>query len=350
MRRVAGLDGIRGLLALYVVAHHCWLLCHPGYPANTGSFWGGWLIHGRLAVVAFITLSGFSLALAPARDGWRLGGVLRFARRRARRILPAYWAALAVSLVLAGSLPMTHIPTEASAVVYGLLLQDFVAAPAPNGAFWSIAVEAGLYVLFPLLVLLRRRAGTVVTLVAVCAPVTAIGLFRPDTIGYTWQMAPLFAMGAVAAGAVRTRGVPWALLAALAATPVLVVVVWKGSVWTAGHYFWIDLAAGPAIALFLVAVATGRPAALVRLLTIRPVALLGWCSYSLYLMHVPVVGLVVHVLGASFGTTVAVAVPASVVTASVFARLFEGRTGMDHRAGPVAVVPAVERATAGHQA
>jgi peptidoglycan/LPS O-acetylase OafA/YrhL len=344
--RVLGLDGIRGLAALYVVVHHCWLLCFPGYPANTGPVWGGWLIHGRLAVVAFITLSGFSLALAPARDGWRLGGALRFARRRARRILPAYWAALAVSLVLAGiagSLPMSHPPTVRSAVVYGLLLQDFVTVPAPNGAFWSIAVEAGLYVVFPLLLLLRRRTGAVVTLAAVCVPVIVAGLCWPGAIdphkpaGYTWELAPLFAMGMIAAGAGRASRLPWARLSALAAVPVLAAVCWHGSVWAAGHYFWIDLAAGPAIAMFLIAVSTGRPAGLIRLLTAGPVMVLGRCSYSVYLMHVPVVGLISRFLVAphaatgvaAFAMTVAVAVPASVLTAMLFAALFEHpfRTG-----------------------
>src|SRR5690349_16715719 len=52
--RIPGLDGIRGLAALYVVVHHCWLLSFPGYPANTGPAWGGWLLYGRLAVVMFI--------------------------------------------------------------------------------------------------------------------------------------------------------------------------------------------------------------------------------------------------------------------------------------------------------
>lgn len=79
-RRVPGLDGIRGVAALYVVGHHCWLLSFPGYPANTGPSWLGWLVHGRFAVVVFITLSGFSLAISPARNAWRLGGTLRYAR------------------------------------------------------------------------------------------------------------------------------------------------------------------------------------------------------------------------------------------------------------------------------
>ena len=58
--RAAGLDGIRGLAALYVVVHHCWLVTFHGYPANTGPAWLGWLVYGHLAVVVFIVLSGFS--------------------------------------------------------------------------------------------------------------------------------------------------------------------------------------------------------------------------------------------------------------------------------------------------
>jgi len=83
-------------------------------------------------------LSGFCLAIAPARDGWHLRGTLRFARRRAWRILPPYWAALVFSLAIAATvtpLPLSDPPTTRSVVVYGLLMQDFVIAPVPNGAF-----------------------------------------------------------------------------------------------------------------------------------------------------------------------------------------------------------------------
>src|SRR5947208_8689538 len=90
-RRVAGLDGVRGLAALYVVVDHVFLRAFPGYPVDRAPFWAAWLIYGRFAVVVFIVVSGFSLALAPARHGWRLDGIASFARRRAWRILPAYW-------------------------------------------------------------------------------------------------------------------------------------------------------------------------------------------------------------------------------------------------------------------
>ncbi|MEV4279838.1 acyltransferase family protein [Actinoplanes xinjiangensis] len=343
-RRVAGLDGIRGLTALYVVVHHCWLLAFPGYPADTGPGWLGWLLHGRLAVVVFIVLSGFSLAIAPARNAWRLGGARRYALRRARRILPAYWAALLASAVIATAvphLPHSQPPTLDSFAVYALLLQDVVAAPAPNGAFWSIAAEACLYLLFPLVLLLRRRAGTAVTLTVVTVPVVVAGLLFPALstgsrpTGYTFELAPLFTVGVLAAGIVaagdRVRRLPWLSLSVSAAAPVLILIAVRGPVWTVANYYWIDLAVGPAIAMFLAGVATRRPARLVRTLSSRPLQSLGDCSYSLYLLHMPVVALVSTLLvaphtdsrAAVFGVTVVVVLPLCLVTARLFAAVFE---------------------------
>jgi peptidoglycan/LPS O-acetylase OafA/YrhL len=342
--RVTGLDGIRGLAALYVVMHHCWLLTFHGYPANTGPAWVGWLLHGRLAVVVFIVVSGFSLAVSPARHGWRLGGTARFAHRRAWRILPPYWAALGFSLVMAWMVaPQPHSapPTGSSVVVYGLLLQDVVTTPVPNVALWSIAVEAGLYLVFPLLLLIRRRAGPVPVLAAVTLPVVVVGLLDPGVstveraTGLTPQFAPLFAAGLVAAGVVATsdriRRLPWHWLAALAAAPVILVVVLKGSVWTVNHYYWVDLAIGPAVALLLAAVATRQPAPLVRLLAARPLRSLGSFSYSLYLIHAPIVVAISrtvvtpHVAPGlpAFWVTLALAVPVSVMAARLFAAVFE---------------------------
>src|SRR5258706_14438094 len=96
--RLVGLDGIRGLAALFVALHHTYLRSFPGYPAATGPFWTKWLIYGHLAVVVFIVLSGFSLAVSPASSGWQLGGVRRFAHRRALAMPPPDSVAPVLSL------------------------------------------------------------------------------------------------------------------------------------------------------------------------------------------------------------------------------------------------------------
>ncbi|MFI6993967.1 acyltransferase family protein [Nonomuraea wenchangensis] len=339
--RLGGLDGIRGLAALFVVLHHCWLLSFPGFPADTGPGWAGWLLYGHFAVVVFIALSGFSLAVSPARSGWRLGGLRRFARRRAWRILPPYWAALLFSLAVAWLLvpqPGQPVPTAKTVVVYGLLLQDVFGSPSPNGALWSIAVEAQLYFVFPLLLLLVRRLGAWAMAGVVAAVVVAVGVLAAyvPAVGLLMRLTPqfavLFAAGVLAAAVLRTRTrVPLHWAAAGAAVPVLVLIVVQGSEWTVARFFWVDLALAPAAGLLLAAIAQGRPRPLVRLLDTRPVRALGSFSYSLYLVHAPIVVAVNHFLVAPLlepGTgrllaLLAVAAPASVLFAWGFAAAFE---------------------------
>ncbi|MFD8418282.1 acyltransferase family protein [Streptomyces sp. NPDC059466] len=339
-----GLDGLRGLAALYVVLFHCWLLTFPGFPENSGPSWLGWLMYGRLAVVLFLVLSGFSLAISAARRGWRSGSLTGFLRRRAWRILPPYWAALAFSLLIAWSVvPASHFgpPTGTSILVYGLVIQDLYTAPTPNGAFWSIGVEAELYLFFPLLLLIRRRLGAVVLVAGVTLLVAARGLSASDASpveglnGLTPNLAPVFVAGLVGAGVVvaseRVRRLPWHWLAALAALPVLSLVIAKGSVWTVGHYFWVDLAVVPAMTLLLVAVATGKPVPLTRFLATRPVRSLGDFSYSLYLVHLPIIMVVVRKVAPHFVSpglptfwfALVLGLPASVLGAWLFSQVFE---------------------------
>jgi peptidoglycan/LPS O-acetylase OafA/YrhL len=345
--RLAGLDGIRGLAALYVVINHVFLRAFPGYPVGHAPFWAGWFVYGRFAVVVFIVLSGFSLALSPARNGWRLDAVGRFAERRARRILPAYWAALAFSLAVAWLIvpqPGRGIPDAKSVLVNGLLVQNVVGAHSPNGAFWSMAVEAQLYIAFPLLLLTVRRCGGIVMVATVALVVAAIGIFGPhiprvDTfvIQSPPDLAALFAVGVLTAGIVGAssarRSWPWPRLALAAAVPVLVTIWWQGSAWTLDHVYWVDLALGPAIACLLASLATSRPARLLHLLDTRPVRSLGGFSYSLYLTHAPIVAIVCERILAGriqagvpfFLVSLAIVLPLTIGFASGFSTLFEAR-------------------------
>jgi peptidoglycan/LPS O-acetylase OafA/YrhL len=125
-------------------------------------------------------------------------------------------------------------------------------------------------------------------------------------------------------------------------------------VWTLDHLLWIDLALGPAIACFLAAVITGRPARLVRILDARPMRGLGLSSYSLYLTLAPIVvvlyekvvaGRVGHG-GPSFLLGLAVILPATIAFGRGFGPVFE-IAFQRHRGWPPALRAALRRRSTG---
>jgi peptidoglycan/LPS O-acetylase OafA/YrhL len=343
--RVAGLDGVRGLAALFVVLNHIFERAWPGYPANHAPFWAAWMIYGRFAVIIFIALSGFSLGLGPARSGWRFKSIATYAHRRAWRILPPYWAALVFSLLMTWYVlaqPGWAVPNGKSVVVYGLLVQDAFSVGNPNRAFWSIAIEAQLYVLLPLLLLLVRRVSARAMVGLVAAIVVTIGLLGPHVplmnsalVKFTPDLAVLFAVGLLAAGIVtvgeHTRSRPWAGYALAATVPVIALMVVKGATWSNLNLFWLDLAWAPAVGCFLAAIATSRPRPVVRFLDSLLPRSLGSCSYSLYLTHMPIVIAVSYglVLGRvatgtpTFFVLAAILLPVTVCFARLFAAAFE---------------------------
>jgi peptidoglycan/LPS O-acetylase OafA/YrhL len=350
-QRLAGLDGVRGLAALFVVLNHVLLRAFPGYPVDRAPFWAGWFIYGRFAVVVFIACPDSRWPPHRPATAGDSNGVSRFAGRRARRILPAYWAALGFSLAVAWLVlppPGQGLPDAKSVVVNGLLVQNLVAAPTPNRSFWSMAVEAQLYVLFPVLLLMVRRWGAIVMVASVTLVVAAVGIaapYVPSLDAFELQSPPdlvaLFAVGVVSAGIVAASSVrrswPWGALAVAAAAPVVALIRWRGSVWTLDHLFRVDLALVPAVACFLVGLVTGHAAPLLRLLDAGPIRELGACSYSLYLTHGPIVVVVCERIVAervpagvpAFVVSLALALPLTIAFARLFASVFE--TPFRHR-------------------
>jgi peptidoglycan/LPS O-acetylase OafA/YrhL len=344
--RVQWLDGVRGAAAMFVVLHHIWLATWPTFPTNTGPSWLGWLLYGHMAVAIFIVVSGFSLALAPLRHGGNLsGGVPRFLRRRAWRILPAYWAALILSVLITAVFLHPELGPGAlgkSLAVHGLLLQNLVGSVPPNGAFWSIAIEWQIYFVFPLILLIGRRSslGTAVliTMVAVLLAHAAAGLGGPleKIDGFTPQFLALFALGAFAvwlAGgdrAVKLRR-PLAAVALVALGSFILLALVEGSEWVVAQFFWMDLLFGLGVAALLALMHGGALATARRVLASRLALFVGLFSYSIYLIHAPILALLLkYVFGpmdlsplATFGVTLAFGLPLILAFTYGFHLVFE---------------------------
>jgi peptidoglycan/LPS O-acetylase OafA/YrhL len=346
VRRVEWLDAVRGLAALFVVLHHTWLSVWPAYPRTTGPWWLGWLLYGHLAVAVFIVVSGFSLSLAPVRHGDTLsGGGRRFIRRRAWRILPPYWAALIISTIVTWLVLQPALSPHTVArgfVVHGMLLQDITGSWVPDGTFWSIAVEWQIYFLFPLILLLARRTSIrtsvicTVALVLAAEAVTTLGSPFNKINNLTPQFLALFALGVLAThlghGELRPRMRRWLTVMGLGMLGAVVAgALAQGSVWMVAQFFWVDLVFGCAVACLLAVMYGGGAARMRRVLSWRPALKLGLFSYSIYLLHAPLLAVAyvkvvqpMHLAPlAAFTLLIVVAVPAIVVLCYGFHLLFE---------------------------
>ena len=324
------LDGMRGLAALYVLIYHAWI-SQATEASKTGlhGLLTNWLLYGHFAVDIFIVLSGFCLMLPVVRRGTLEGGMRTFFVRRAWRILPTFWAALVLSFGL--DLLQQRVSPNCETLTLSwkaflanaLLLPDTLAGVnGINGAFWSVAVEWKIYFLFPLVVLAWRRWG-----VAAALGLTALigygtfgllhwlypgGLFtQPGANGVVGILCPwyvfLFGLGTAAAAlAYGPRPIK-----ALGASRVILGLACAAGVGVLLHFHpcgdpayntswpWIDALVGGFAALVLLMLgAQNRRGGRTRLhavLSWRPLASVGQFSYSLYLIHLPLLWLFIAV-------------------------------------------------------
>jgi peptidoglycan/LPS O-acetylase OafA/YrhL len=352
------LDGLRGWAALFVVFHHVWQFVIVDTRLGPVPRWFSVftiLKHGSCAVTIFIVLSGYCLMLPVARsaDARFAGGLAGFLGRRARRILPAYYATLAVTISAVVTFPALGGPSGTqwdlalpalgakNLALHVLLLHNLTRATEwkLDPPLWSVALEWQIYFVFALVLLpLYRRAGLVFAVVAGIllgsVPVVLGGGFASP-----WYIGSFaLGMGAACVHFARStpsawrNGVSWRavvfafILPALAAT---LVPRLRGT-----PAALVDLCLSVATAAFLVRSTSnlldGRRSASLRSLSHRWSKKLGAFSYSLYLIHYPIVA-AVHLalrdrgLGVAgmFASLTLLAVPIALVTAYGFFYIFE---------------------------
>ena len=150
----AGLDGLRAVAALAV------LVTHVGFQTghSLSGFLGAATARLDIGVTIFFLLSGFllyrpfALAHLGGTAGPRVG---RFYARRALRILPAYWVALGLAVVIVGR-QFLDTPAE-------WLRQVFLVQVYPPGELligtnhtWSLCTEVAFYAVLPVYAFLVR--------------------------------------------------------------------------------------------------------------------------------------------------------------------------------------------------
>ena len=309
------LDSLRALAAIYVVMFHAIYQIDPRHPVLTGAA-GALrdLFDGHSAVGVFIVLSGFCLMLPVVQgDGTIRGGALNFFKKRARRILPPYYFAIGFSLLLiwlfigspTDSPHYDFAPVTWKGVwTHLLLVQDAYHNAEIDPPLWSVAVEWRIYFLFPLLVLLWRKIGPLLTtLLSTLAGYVLLALLRHTPVethpaGVSPEYIGLFAMGMLGAGVafskdpklVNLRRCPWAVV--MVVTAVLVRIMALPLIHGRPvQISVIDSVVGVSTMAFLIIAGPNGIPWLHRSLSWRPLAFVGTFAYSIYLFHAPLLPL-----------------------------------------------------------
>lgn len=292
------IDGMRAVAVLGVLFYHL------GVPPFGGGFVG---------VDIFFVISGYLISgiiLAEAADG--RFSFADFYTRRARRLLPALIATIAASFAAAAVLlspeDLRRAALSTVAALFGVSnilfwresgYFDVTGILKPLLHTWSLAVELQFYLAWPAFLLILRRCGQswlIGGIVAAIVAGTAASLWalRVDPSA-AFYLTPLrmneFAAGALAVCAapkISSRGAE--ALFAIGATGVVASLV-----------LFSDLTPFPGFAALLpvsgtAAMLCGAPLASTSgWLRSRPAVHLGRISYSLYLVHWPLIVFVAYV-------------------------------------------------------
>jgi peptidoglycan/LPS O-acetylase OafA/YrhL len=318
-RYMPGLDGIRALAVLCVIAYHLRF---------------SWAEGGMLGVAVFFTLSGYLITDLLLSHWMRAGdlGLGQFWLRRARRLLPALFAMLAivtvwVSLLDASQLTAVRRQVIAAAVYlsnwstisqHGSYFARF-ATPLPLDHLWSLAIEEQFYLLWPFFLLVaiwlvRSRLGLILlTLLLAAASAVAMALiYHPgydptrvyegtDTRAFGLLIGAALAMAwpsaSIPAAASRTAVRNLLDLLGLAGLVAIFVLVWRTTSFTPFLYPYGFLLLSVATAA-TVAAAVNPAGRLGVVLGVRPLRWTGVRSYAIYLWQWPIIVLLSPVQGA----------------------------------------------------
>jgi len=306
--RYKSLDALRGIAALIVVFGHVFGIGFGDRPPE-------WLVRtpakliisASSSVLIFFVISGFVLYLSVGTGLWR--GYLNYLTKRFMRLYPPFIAAITFSVILYYVARPTPIPIlgmwfnklswnsppSIALVAKHLAMTDQLQWQGLDNVMWSLVHEVRISIVFPIIVVLIARNWLVTVIVTLI--ISLVSLRVGAHVGATWIYNPFRTLEYVflfAAGAALAQNADHISLL-LCRIPR----AFRFAFWSIGLLLFArnnELGISAFIGAILIVTLAFADADAIRVLSLRPFSWLGRVSYSLYLVHLPILLASVHLL------------------------------------------------------
>lgn len=307
---IPGLDGLRAFAVLAVIAYHFNLSFAMG---------------GFLGVDVFFVISGYlitSKILSQLEKGNSFS-LREFWTRRIRRLLPAVYTMVATTFIWVTLFNRKFITTVLSdglsSIIYGsnwwfifhkVSYFDSFNSPSPLKNLWSLAIEEQFYIIWPIALLVglkfcknRIKFSNIILIAALCSAILMGIMYNPcldpsrvyygtDTRGFELligcYMAMIFPIKKVLSCKTRSTKIKTLNITSMITFTVFILSVifineYQGFLYRGGMLL---LSLNTAI---LTACICNPKSKLGRLLSWKPLRLIGKRSYGIYLWHYPII-------------------------------------------------------------
>lgn len=306
---IPALDGLRGWAALTVLVSH---LSNETGLLDKALGAGA----GQLGVMLFFTLSGFLLGRIYLPMNFEVRQVLIYFRQRFARVVPLYLAIVLASffaMQISGR-PVVYMVSQSNIVDHLFFLSG-------TSVLWTIPVEIQYYVAFPIFWLAFKSSPALFW--ASAAVITALVFaWAPEGPLVLWKHLPFFLTGAVLSALPTIRLPSWvfavSVVAFFAFYPRIVELSW--------HLEPFDPWRQPLYLLMISMVLVSSICTPMGKFALsgRLQRFLGAISYSIYLLHYPIIlGLKATFVGSNITLLMITSIIATIAAATATYYLFE---------------------------
>ena len=284
-RRWSSVQALRAAAALSIAVLH---VLHDATSLDPGGMIERWhdAVPWGAGVDLFFVISGFVMVYASNDLFGRRDGPALFMARRLIRIVPLYWAATTLFLLVA-LIARSAVSEGAGSIADVLMSYLFLPARRPNGSIqpiyslgWTLNYEMFFYVVFAASIWQTRyRALLQVTLV-LCVAIAAHSMVPAGATAFVFWTDPIVAefLFGMAIAVLAAAGISLSAWLRAGLVVIALTALIGGHIANIGGF--APVTTGLPMAMLVIAATLGRAMTLPQALL-----LLGDASYALYLIH-----------------------------------------------------------------